>query len=273
VSTVLASPIPWCLDEVRRFYDRWTPIMVEAAGSTLQAGLVKRSVEAPVDPESSAQYLAELAGVVPGRRVLDAGCGVGGPAMAIARGLPGVVIDGVTLSSVQARIGHRLISEAGLADRVRVHVADFHRLPFCDASFDVVMCMEVTGYSPDLGSLYSEFARVLKPGGTVYVKDVFCREDPLTEQEREAIVAADRLWAAVRSPTMSETEHAMRVAGLVDVRVREYPCVDQEHFFEAMVFRDERGIRLNAFGEAFLRFRDVPAYFGEAKGRRQTDAQ
>ena len=79
------------MEQARRFYDRWTPIMVESAGTTLQCGLVKRSAEAAVTPESSTQFLAELAGIAPGDRILDAGCGVGGPAMAIARALPDVV--------------------------------------------------------------------------------------------------------------------------------------------------------------------------------------
>jgi cyclopropane fatty-acyl-phospholipid synthase-like methyltransferase len=253
------------LSEVRQFYDRWTPVLVQAAGTTLQAGLVKRSDEAPVGPETSAGYLAELAGVQPGDHLLDAGCGVGGPAMAIARAVPDVVIDGVTLSEVQAGMARTLIAEAGLADRVRVHVADFHRLPFPDASFDVALYFEVTGYSPDRVALYRESARVLRPGGIVYVKDTFCREEPLTERQRQAMAASDRLWASAPSATLSETARAMRAAGFIDVQVREYPFIDRAHFYEAMVARDEGGVRLNAFGEAFLRFWEVPAFFGEAK--------
>jgi cyclopropane fatty-acyl-phospholipid synthase-like methyltransferase len=245
--------------------------MVEAAGTTLQAGLVKRSADTAATPEASAEYLAELAGVTPGDRVLDAGCGVGGPAMAIARAIPEVVIDGVTVSPVQARLARAFAAEAGLADRIRVYLADFHHLPFSDGSFDVVLYLEVTGHSQDLGALYQEAARVLRPGGTVYVKDIFRREDPLTERQRLSIAAFDELWAC-RVSTVSETERAMLAAGLVGVRVREYPFVSVEHFYESMVSRDDRGIRLNAFGEAFFRvLSDFPAFFGEAKAHRRED--
>ena len=85
--------------------------------------------------------------------------------MAIARALLDVVIDGVTISDVQAKLGRRLVAEAGLADRVRVHLADFHRLPFPDASFDVALYLEVTGYSPDRTALYRESARI---GGSAF---------------------------------------------------------------------------------------------------------
>jgi ubiquinone/menaquinone biosynthesis C-methylase UbiE len=253
------------LSEIRSFYDRWTPTLVEAAGTTLQFGLVKRSAETSVVPETSTRYLAELAGVRPRDRILDAGCGVGGPALAIARAVPDVVIDGVTVSEVQAKMARQFVAEAGLADRVRIHVADFHRLPFPDGSFDVALYFEVTGYSPDRVALYRESARVLRTGGTVYVKDTFCEEEPLTEEQRRFMEASDQLWACAGSATLSETQRAMRAAGFLDVQSRELPFVDREHYFESMVTRDEGGMRLNTFGEAFLRFWEVPVFFGEVK--------
>ena len=247
--------------------------MVEAAGATLQGGLVKRSADAFVDPETSTLYLAELAGVAPGDRILDAGCGVGGPALAIAGALPDVVIDGVTVSEVQAKMARGRIAAANLDDRVRVHLADFHRLPFSDESFDVALYLEVTGYSPDRTALYRESARILRPGGTVYVKDLFRQEDPLTVGQRRSMAIFDKLWCCVRSPTLSETAHAMQAAGLVDVQTRQYPFVDMEHYYESMVSRDDGGIRLNAFGRAFFHVApDLPVLFGEAKARKRGPA-
>jgi cyclopropane fatty-acyl-phospholipid synthase-like methyltransferase len=258
---------------IGQFYDRWTPVMVAAAGTTLQGGLVTRTAT-PSSPAASARYLAELAGVAPGDRVLDAGCGVGGPALAIACGVPDVVIDGVTVSEVQVRMARDLIARAGLGERVRVHLADFHRLPFRPAVFDLALFLEVTGYSPDRGLLYREAARVLRPGGTVYVKDVFCRDGPLTPRQRSSMAAFDELWACVRSPTLTETVGALRAAGLVDVSAREYPFVDTQHFYESTVSRDESGLRLNTFGEAFLRFfPELPAFFGEVRARKAPVAE
>jgi ubiquinone/menaquinone biosynthesis C-methylase UbiE len=246
--------------------------MVEAAGATLQGGLVKRSADASVDPRTSTLYLAELAGVAPGDRILDAGCGVGGPALAVATALPDVVIDCVTFSEVQAKMAAKRVAAANLSDRVRVHLADFHRLPFTDESFDVALYLEVTGYSPDRAALYRESARVVRPGGTVYVKDLFRQEDPLTEGQRRAMATFDELWCCVASPTLSETAHTMQAAGLVDVQARQYPFVDMEHFYESMVSRDDGGIRLNAFGRAFFHLSpDLPALFGEAKARKPPD--
>lgn len=243
--------------------------MVEAAGATLQSGLFKRAAAAETDTEASTRYLAELAGITPGSHVLDAGCGVGGPAITIARAFPDVVIEGVTISEVQARMARKLVAEAGLANRVRVHLADFHRLPFRAACFDVAVYFEVTGHSWDRAALFRESARVLRPGGRLYVKDLFRWEDPLTETQRHSMRAFDKVWAIVSSPTLGETEQAMRRAGFHGIEVRKYPHVDLVHFYESMVSRDAGGIRLNAFGEAFLRFYpDLPASFGDARAIR-----
>jgi SAM-dependent methyltransferase len=261
--------VPAEQNEIRQFYNRWTPTLVEAAGTTLQGGLIKRAADATVDPDTSNVYLAELAGVAPGDRILDAGCGVGGPAVAIAMALPDVVIDGVTISEVQVEMAREIIAAANLAERVRVHLGDFHRLPFPDESFDAVLYFEVTGYSTDRMALYRESARLLRPGGTVYVKDLFRQEDPLTEEQRQSMAAFDQLWSCAQSPTLSETGRSMRAAGLVDVETRQYPFVDMDHYYESMVRRDEGGIRLNAFGKAFFRIdSNIPVLFGEAKARK-----
>jgi cyclopropane fatty-acyl-phospholipid synthase-like methyltransferase len=240
--------------------------MVESAGRTLQSGLFKQTATAETDPESSTQYLAELAGIRPGSHVLDAGCGVGGPAITIARAFSDVVIEAVTISEIQARIARRLVAETGLAERVRVHLADFHRLPFRAALFDVAIYFESFCHSWDRVALFRESARVLRLGGKLYVKDLFRWEDPLTESQRSSMKAFDDVWAIPSSPTLSETEQAMRIAGFRGIKVREHPYIDLRHFYESMVLRDAGGIRLNDFGEAFMRFYpNLPAAFGDAK--------
>ena len=258
-------------EAVGRFYDQWTPLLWSAAGTTFQGGLIQREAGEPVTPASSNRFLAELAGVKRGDRVLDAGCGVGGPACDIAAALPGVVIDGITNSAVQASIGRRHIAAAELRHRVAIHLGDFHELPFRGDTFDVVLFLEVTGYSPDRAVLYEEAARVLKPGGTVYVKDLFRRAGTLTAEQRAAMRNFDTLWGCVGSPTLPDTVAAMTAAGLTDVTTREYPHVDMEHYYRSMT---APGGGLNAFGEAFLH-RDridvsagLPVLFGEARARK-----
>jgi ubiquinone/menaquinone biosynthesis C-methylase UbiE len=213
--------------------------------------------------------MAERAGIGPGDRVLDAGCGVGGPAIAIARANSGVSIDGVTISPVQVRLGRKLVAAAGLKPRVRIHEGDFHHLSFDDGTFDQVIMLEVSGYSYDLAGLYREMARVLRPGGRLYLKDVFRRPDPLTEIQQRELKAFDELWSCEASPTLAETTTALAAAGFIDLSVGDYPYVGTNRFVGAMFDLDQGGLRLSSLGEAFFSTSsDLPVFFAEVRARR-----
>jgi ubiquinone/menaquinone biosynthesis C-methylase UbiE len=84
-------------------------------------------------------------------------------------------------------------SELGL--RVEAVTADAERLPFEDASFDLVFGHAVLHHIPDLEQAFAEFARVLRPGGTI----AFCGEpsrygDRLAVLPKRAALAVAPLW-------------------------------------------------------------------------------
>ncbi len=204
--------------------------------------------------------------------MLDAGCGVGGPAIAIARHL-GAIVHGVTVSPVQIRLGRELVNQAGVAGRVHLHLADFHRLPFKDDRFDAVLVMEATCYSDDLPGLIAELARVLRPGGTLYVKDVFQRTGPLSETQRHDLDRFHVIWACHASATMPALEEAMLAAGLDVLASAELADIGTDHFYAAMLEADPvEGLRLSEMGSHFLQKGDVPIMWGEVIGRKPLQA-
>ena len=98
----------------------------------------------------------------PGKWVLDAGCGHGRYLKAIADlGATAVGVD-VGDGPERARVP---------LDDPRIHVVqgDILRLPFANASFDLAFCDGVLHHTPDPRAGYLELARVVKPGGAVYV--------------------------------------------------------------------------------------------------------
>lgn len=252
---------------VRAFYDAHSETFLEHAGPTFQAGLV-RSPDGVESPEASDRALARTAGVRPGDRVLDAGCGVAGPAIHIARGFEGVQVDGVTVSPVQVALGRERVLAAGLADRVRVHEADYHHLPFDDGTFDQVLFLESAGYSTRLPALFAEASRVLRPGGRLFVKDVFTRAGPLTAAQREELRSYDATWAMPSTPRVADVEQALAGAGFEGV---ESQALDTggDWFLGSMFELGEEGFRLNAFGEGFFRrFEDLPILFAQVQARK-----
>jgi ubiquinone/menaquinone biosynthesis C-methylase UbiE len=246
------------------FYDIWTELFLRGSGPVFQAGLVRTGDPPREDPEASVLALAERAGLRAGDRVLDAGCGVAGPAIIIASHYPNTVIDGITNSKRQVEIARRAIGSVGLADRVRVHLGDYHKLPFRAERFDQVLFFESTGYASDLDTVCSEAFRVLGAGGRLYAKDVFRIADPLDADRAEHMDAFDRLWGCVRSKTMVEMVDSLTRAGF-DVELSErMDELGTARFAGSMFDLQTGGLGRSGLGEAFLvRDLDPPIEFGE----------
>ncbi|MEV8475791.1 methyltransferase domain-containing protein [Streptomyces sp. NPDC051173] len=101
----------------------------------------------------------------PASSVLDAGCGVGDTARTVARakGVHVTGIDGIEPDIAIARQRSARADEPGR--RTRFLLADYHALPFADASFEGIYTMESFVHSPDPPQGLAEFFRVLRPGG------------------------------------------------------------------------------------------------------------
>ncbi|KAI9472299.1 MAG: S-adenosyl-L-methionine-dependent methyltransferase [Benjaminiella poitrasii] len=109
-------------------------------------------------------YLANRLGVEPGMKVLDAGCGVGGPARAIAH-LTGANIIGLNNNAYQVEKARQYAIQEDLGDKLEFVKGDFMQIPFDDDTFDRVYAVEATCHAPTFEGVYAELYRVLKPGG------------------------------------------------------------------------------------------------------------
>jgi cyclopropane-fatty-acyl-phospholipid synthase len=103
-------------------------------------------------------------GLQPGERLLDVGCGWGAFAVHAAT-RHGVNVTGVTLSEPQARKARERAAEAGVADKVEIHVMDWRELqaePF-DAIASIGMVEHVG--SANIDAYAARLGQLLKPGG------------------------------------------------------------------------------------------------------------
>lgn len=108
--------------------------------------------------------LAGPAGVDSWTRVLDIGCGIGGPARHLGAAF-GCMVTGIDLSPSFIETATYLTARCGLSDRINFQVGDALHLPFEDGTFDVVFLQHVAMNIRDRGALYAEVHRVLSPRG------------------------------------------------------------------------------------------------------------
>ena len=131
---------------------------------------------APVDEfhsggRNATVRLAQLAQIDASQRVLDVGCGIGGPSRYLASKF-GCQVTGLDLTPEFVALAGMLAQRTRLADKVTYRQGNALDLPFPDASFDVVWSQNAAMNIADRDRLYGEMHRVLRPGGRLALQDV-----------------------------------------------------------------------------------------------------
>ncbi|MFK7772055.1 MAG: class I SAM-dependent methyltransferase [Saprospiraceae bacterium] len=137
---------------------------------------VKRKDIAGVDEfhVRGAQVSKELAESIEikNTRLLDVGCGIGGPARMLADEY-GCQVTGIDLSQEFIRTATNLSELIKLSDKTNFVCGDATELPFENKSFDVVWTQHVQMNVKDKKKFYSEINRVLTDEGIFLYYDIF----------------------------------------------------------------------------------------------------
>lgn len=115
--------------------------------------------------------LAEIANIH-NAKVLDIGCGIGGPCRMLADEF-GCDTIGIDLSKEYIDTANRLSELVGLSHKTKFIQGDATNLPFQDNTFDVVWTQHVQMNINDKLKFYTEIARVLKDKGLFIYYEVF----------------------------------------------------------------------------------------------------
>ncbi len=190
-------------------------------------------------------------------RSLEIGAGTGYFSLNLL--LAGVVSE-ITCTDISPGMVRTL---AANAERLGLHVraarADAESLPFADQSFDLVLGHAVLHHLPDLGAAFSEFHRVLRPGGRI----VFAGEpsrtgDLLASIPKRGAALLAPLWRALvrAGPFQGAADdsgdgwHGHRLEGLVDIHAFDaghLAALARDAGFEAVRIRGEELVA-NWFG-------------------------
>jgi tocopherol O-methyltransferase len=164
------------------------------------------------------RVLADRAGIQPGTRVLDAGCGVGGSSIWLAQAR-GAIVTGITPVRSQVARACGFAAARRLGDQARFEQADYTNTPFPDASFDVVWALESLCHAPDKAAFYREAARLLRPGGRLVIAEYIRAARPLGSRGEQLLHQWLDGWAIPDLDTRAEHLAHAATAGLRDARI------------------------------------------------------
>ncbi|BBL77184.1 SAM-dependent methyltransferase [Methylomagnum ishizawai] len=219
--------------DVAHYYNEWTERYLQGFGEVFQGAR-------PDSTEELLNYIMSSARIENGQRILDAGCGVCGPAIWFAEHFD-VRIDAITISEVQVAEATKRIQEKGLQDRITVRQGDFHRLSeyYPPDTFDRVLFLETLCHAEDYRPVLTEARTVLKPYGFLYIKDYYCVDY--------------RAWPEMRAQQQPDLEELNRLYCLVMPDLPSIVDVISELGFDLVCMRHPTYTYSPAIWENFMR--------------------
>jgi arsenite methyltransferase len=153
-----------------------------------------------------------------GEVVVDFGCGGGIDVILAAHqvGVQGRVV-GIDFTPQMIEKAKYAVAEAGLLDRIELHVADMAKTQLPYGSADVVISNCVINLCPDKDEVYQEVFRILRPGGRIAISDIVLTEAVTSELHARF----QSTWAGCLGGAVPEEDYwrTIRQSGLTEIRV------------------------------------------------------
>lgn len=150
-------------------------------------------VNEPNTPSGAHESIRQICTAVPMdriERILDVGSNTGFASVEFAS-LTRAEVRGIDINPVSVAHARDLAARLGISN-ASFQVGDILKLPFEDATFNLVYCNNVTSFIRDRAKAIAEYQRVLKPGGILAAVPIYYIESPpdvLVEQVSKAIDA------------------------------------------------------------------------------------
>jgi cyclopropane-fatty-acyl-phospholipid synthase len=164
--------------------------------------------------------IADHAGLAPGMRVLEIGCGWGGFAHYAATER-GCEVVGITVAEEHAAFARKRIADAGLADKVEIAIRDFREVA---GEFDAIVSIEMiesvdeTHWPP----LFETMARALRPGGIAAMQIITITDDEWERYRSRADFIQQYIFPGGQLPAPKVLRHLAAQSGLTVEQVETF---------------------------------------------------
>jgi ubiquinone/menaquinone biosynthesis C-methylase UbiE len=104
--------------------------------------------------------------------ILDVGTGTAQIPIELCTRERSCQVTAIDLAAEMLRVGRDNVGRAKLENRIRLERWDAKRMPCPDGAFDMVISNSIIHHIPEPAAVFAEMVRVVKPGGTLFVRDL-----------------------------------------------------------------------------------------------------
>jgi cyclopropane fatty-acyl-phospholipid synthase-like methyltransferase len=192
--------------KIRDLYDRTSPYYQSLWGAHIHHGYWISGEETKETAQNQLiEHVAHAAGLRPGCKILDVGCGFGGSSIYLAKKY-GAEATGITISPVQVEMARKAAANEGV--NAKFILMDAEEMKF-EQTFDVVWSLESISHYRQKGKFFASAAQFLEAGGTLAITDWF-KKGRLTEREYEKFIHPIEKGMLVELDTMEDYAALLR---------------------------------------------------------------
>lgn len=179
--------------------------------------------------------IAVKAKIRSGFKILDAGCGVGGTAIYLAKKFNCYVV-GISLAPNQITTAKKNAAKAGVADLVSFEIMDYMNTKFSSRSFDAIIGIESICYAEPKINFLKEAYRLLKKGGLLVLAENLQAKERLTKKENRSLYKNAFNGCQVKSLDTKENY----LSNLKEIGYTDFRCEDYTAFIKPSIRRLRR---------------------------------
>src|SRR5207302_3313158 len=136
-------------------------------------------------------FVADFLAIWDGRNpILDVGTGTAQIPIQLCRQATAAHVVAIDMAQEMLRVGEENVRRAGLEGRLRLQRCDAKALPDADHTYGAVISNSIVHHIPEPERVLAEMFRVLRPGGTLFVRDLLRPADEASLRQLVAAYAA-----------------------------------------------------------------------------------